>query len=178
MGEMKGRCGVDHLLARRASEGQAANGETAVAIAFFSTWTTYGTWLPGDGRGWFQSKRGWREPDDRRAFSAALRMTADAVVLTEEQRRLVDTVIAEHCTFRGWELHAVNCRTNHVHVVVSAPDRPIELPREQFKAWTTRRLKEQGEGERTVWWTERGWDVYVDDLEELAAVVQYVLEGQ
>ena len=28
------------------------------------------------------------------------------------------------------------------------------------------------------WWTERGWDVYIDNEEELAAVVAYVLEGQ
>jgi hypothetical protein len=26
-------------------------GATSMAIAFFSTWTTYGTWLPGDQRG-------------------------------------------------------------------------------------------------------------------------------
>jgi REP element-mobilizing transposase RayT len=95
-------------------------------------------------------------------------MTADAVVLTEVQRRLVETVIAEHCSVRGWELHAANCRTNHAHVVVSAPDRPIELPREQFKSWTNRRLKEGNGDGRTDWWTERGWDVYIDDLEELA----------
>ena len=153
-----------------------------MAIAYFSTWTTYGTWLSGDERGWFQSGRGWREPDQRRAFSAALRMTADAVILTDVQRRLVDAVVAEHSAFRGWELHAVNCRTNHVHVVVSAGDCPIEVPREQFKAWGTRRLKQLAFGyagdRRVEWWTERGWDVYIDDLEDLAAVVQYVLEGQ
>lgn len=149
-----------------------------MAIAFFSTWTTYGTWLPGDGRGWFEAGRGWREPDRRREFAAALRMTADAVVLTPEQRWLVESVIAGHCTLRGWELYAVNCRTNHVHVVVSASGRPIGVPREQFKAWTTRRLRESGEGGRAEWWTERGWDVDIDELEEMAAVVQYVLEGQ
>jgi hypothetical protein len=33
-------------------------------------------------------------------------------------------------------------------------------------------------GERVDWWTERGWDVYIDDMEELAAVVEYVLERQ
>jgi REP element-mobilizing transposase RayT len=148
-----------------------------VAIAYFSTWTTYGTWLPGDDRGWFQSKHGWREPDQRRAFSAALRMTADAVILTPDQRHLVETVIAEHTTFRGWELHAVNCRTNHVHVVVSA-ERSIEVPREQYKSWTTRRLKAADQGGRAVWWTERGWDVFIDDPNDLVAVVQYVLEGQ
>jgi REP element-mobilizing transposase RayT len=149
-----------------------------MAIAFFSNWTTYGTWLPGDGRGWFQSRRGWREPDQRRAFSAALRMRADAVTLTDEQRRLVEVVVAEHSVVRDWELHAVNCRTNHVHVVVSAGDRSIELPREQFKSWTTRRLRETTTDGRTDWWTERGWDVYIDDPDDLAAVVEYVLDAQ
>jgi hypothetical protein len=41
-------------------------------------------------------------------------------------------------------LHAVNCRSNHVHVVVTANRDPDEV-REQFKAWCTRRLK-QGAG--------------------------------
>jgi REP element-mobilizing transposase RayT len=149
-----------------------------VAIAYFSTWTTYGTWLPGDDRGWFHSGRGWRDPDQGQAFAAALRMSADAVILTPVQRELVQSVIAEHAAFRGWELHAVNCRRNHVHVVVSAAGRPIELPREQFKSWTTRRLKELSGGERSDWWTERGWDVYIDDLDDLAAVVEYVPDGQ
>ncbi len=152
-----------------------------MAIAFFSTWTTYGTWLPGDERGWFERRRGWREPNERRSFASALLMSADAVILTPMQRELVGSVIAEHSTFRGWALHAVNCRTNHVHVVVSAGEQPIELPREQFKAWCTRRLKEQataGGTARANWWTERGWDVYIDDDEELAAVVEYVLERQ
>jgi REP element-mobilizing transposase RayT len=153
-----------------------------VAIAFFSTWTTYGTWLPGDDRGWFDGGRGWRDPDQRRAFASKLLMAADAVTLTPAQRQLVELVIAEHSAFRGWGLHAVNCRTNHVHVVVSAGDSPLALPRAQYKAWSTRRLKEQatatGNPPRMNWWTERGWDVYIDDDEELAAVVAYVLEGQ
>jgi len=83
-------------------------------------------------------------------------------------------------------LHAVNCRTNHVHVVVTAPDRAIEIPREQFKAWCTRKLKERellrrGDPRaalREKWWTERGWDEYIDDEDSLAEVMAYVLEGQ
>jgi hypothetical protein len=113
-----------------------------MAVAYFSTWTTYGTWLPGDDRGWFDGGRGWREPDRRREFASALLMASDALILTPTQRRLVESVIAEHSAFRGWELHAVNCRTNHVHVVVSAGETPLSLPRTQYKAWSTRRLKE------------------------------------
>jgi hypothetical protein len=111
-----------------------------MAIAFFSTWTTYGTWLPGDQRGWFKRGHGLQESDPLREFEAALRMTEDAVTLDHQQRRLVEKTIADHCGIRQWMLHAVNCRSNHVHVVVTAPDRPIEVPREQFKSWCTRNL--------------------------------------
>lgn len=148
-----------------------------MALAYFSTWTTYGTWLPGDPRGWYQSGRGLREPDAARRFEAALLMTTTAVVLDPDQRRLVERTVADHCAVRGWVLHAVNCRSNHVHVVVTAPDRAIELPREQFKSWCTRRLAERQPNRRT-WWTERGWDEYIDDDEALAAVIAYGVDGQ
>jgi REP element-mobilizing transposase RayT len=157
-----------------------------VAIAFFSTWTTYGSWLPGDDRGWFQAGGGWREPERIRAFEAGLRLTEDAVALDPERRRLVEQVVADHCAIRGWVFHAVNCRTNHVHVVVMAPDRLIEVPREQFKSWCSRRLKElertrptkRGATVREKWWTERGWDKYIDEEDDLADLMFYVLEGQ
>ena len=153
-----------------------------MAIAFFSTWTTYGTWLPGDPRGWYQRGRGLREPDALRRFEAALRMAEKALTLDAEQRRLVEKTIADHCAIRKWVLHSVNCRSNHVHVAVTAPGREIEVPREQFKAWCTRRLKELEQARRSVvrenWWTERGWDEYIDDEDALADVNIYVLESQ
>ena len=63
-------------------------------------------------------------------------MAEDACVLVAEQRELVEKTIREHCQIRGWTLHAVNCRTNHLHVVVTADRHPDEI-REQFKAWCT-----------------------------------------
>jgi REP element-mobilizing transposase RayT len=149
-----------------------------MAIAFFSTWTTYGTWLPGDPRGWYEHGRGLQEPDARLRLEAMLRMTDSAVVLDTAQRRLVEQTIADHCAIRDWTLHAVNCRSNHAHVVVTAPGRPIELPREQFKSWCTRRLKALARDPREHWWSDRGWDEYIDDEEVLAAVIAYVREGQ
>src|SRR5947207_14204937 len=131
-----------------------------MAVAFFSTWTTYGTWLPGDPRGWYQRGRGLQGPDALRRFEATLLMADAAFALDPDQRRVVEQTIIDHCAIRQWVLHAVNCRSNHVHVVVTAPDRPIELPREQFKAWSTRRLKERSgpAAVRRNWWTQRGWD--------------------
>ena len=32
-------------------------------LAYFLTWATYGTWLPGDERGWIEYRHGWKLPD-------------------------------------------------------------------------------------------------------------------
>src|SRR5688500_9393457 len=106
-------------------------------LAYFLTWNTYGTWLPGDERGWIEFRRGWQLPDPIRELEAAARMSEDACRLDREQREVVEAQIAETCRVRGWELLAVNCRSNHVHVVVVA-DRAPKIVRNQLKAWCTR----------------------------------------
>jgi len=143
-----------------------------MAIAIFTTWTTYGTWLPGDERGWF-NQIGLQLPDFIQQLNAVLHMSSTATVLDLEQRQIVEETIQAHCNFREWQLLAVNCRTNHVHVLVCAGDVAIEIPRMQFKAWATRKLKGHSP-ERTKWWTERGWDVFVDDEDGLARVIEYI----
>lgn len=113
------------------------------AIATFTTWSTHGTWLPGDARGWFKN------------------------------------TIQDHCAKRQWLLHACNCRTNHIHIVVTASGYDIEIPREQFKTWCTRKLKPQNPSiKRENWWTQRGWDEYIDDVESLETVISYVRDAQ
>ena len=84
---------------------------------------------------------------------------------------------------RGWTLYTVNCRSNHVHVIVAGDREPKEI-REQFKAWCTRRLKalqqerlrplsahdSSAAAIRQKWWAERGSALYVNDEEGLEAV--------
>ncbi|HEX3314430.1 MAG TPA: hypothetical protein VHR72_06025 [Gemmataceae bacterium] len=153
-----------------------------MSIAISTTWTAYGTWLPGDPRLWNERGRGVRLPDRLREFQAALRMTESAVLLDQVQRELVDKTIVDHCKIRKWLLHAVTCRSNHVHVSVTAPVLEIEIPRKQFKAWCTRKLNElelsRNRAAREDWWTQRGWDEHVDDERELSDVNAYILEGQ
>jgi REP element-mobilizing transposase RayT len=160
------------------------------ALAYFLTWPTYGTWLPGDERGWVEYRRGWQLPDPHRKLEAEARMTEDACVLDSEQRQVVERTIAEHCRIRGWELHAVNCRTNHLHIVVTAALPPKQV-RMQFKAWCTRRLKELEVKRlgctcpddiavrvRQNWWVERGSDRFISDNISLEAAILYVRDGQ
>jgi REP element-mobilizing transposase RayT len=102
-------------------------------------------------------------------------------LLSDEQRRLFEATIAKHCAIRGWHLHVVNCRTNHVHAVVTA-QAPPEVVRDQFKAWCTRRLKEQRTNNivpvRTHWWTEGGSERWLNDTDSLLAAIQYARDLQ
>ena len=156
-------------------------------LGFFITWSTYGTWLPGDARGWVEYRHGWQLPDPARELEAAAVMTEDACRLDHEQRELVEQTIRDHCAKRTWVLHAVNCRSNHLHVVVTAPCHPDRV-RVQFKAWCTRKLKEleaarmAQSGEtgpiRENWWAERGSRRFINDENSLEAAILYVRDGQ
>lgn len=150
-------------------------------VAYFLTWVTYGTWLPGDERGWVEYRRGWQLPDPARELESRARMTEDACRLDLEQRHRVEAQIAETCEFKGWILHAVNCRSNHVHVVLTAPLHPKKV-QSQLKSWTTRRLKEMARGRnddtRENWWAERGSQRYINDEASLEAVILYVCDCQ
>jgi REP element-mobilizing transposase RayT len=110
-------------------------------------------------------------------------MTGEAVILTSEQRDLVDSVIVKHCNIRKWILHARNVRTNHVHVVVSAAIDGEEI-RAQLKAWCSRVLSEHAgfrvrskDGQRR-WWTEGGDIEWIADEDYLHNAVRYVDELQ
>ena len=153
-------------------------------LAYFITWTTYGTWLSGDSRGW--RKRGSREmePPDAAAFRRANdAMTSDVVVLSDLQRKMIERVIDDHCRFRSWELHARNARTNHIHVVVTAATRGGTV-RSQLKAWSNRRLSEHagltGVGKEGLkkWFTEKGDVEWIESTEDLENVVLYVKDFQ
>ncbi|MBL9125063.1 MAG: transposase [Planctomycetaceae bacterium] len=157
-------------------------------LAYFLTWATYGTWLPGDDRGWTRRGHGWQAPDLARVRRCRESMREVPCRLDMRQRLLVEATITRHCQVRNWSLHAVSCRSNHVHVVVSAPVHPDEV-RNQLKSWCTRRLKEDqaqrfatGLGQPTQvrgrWWGEGCSKRYINDEAGLEAAILYVRDAQ
>jgi REP element-mobilizing transposase RayT len=150
-------------------------------LAFFLTWTAYGTWLPGDQRGWVWKGKGFQLPSPLTKKFAAERMTETACTLNNVQRAIAEKTVRDHCEIRNWHLHIVNCRTNHVHVVVTADADPKSV-REQLKAWCARKLKEEcrsyNQISRENWWTEGGSQRFLGDDESLEAVVRYVRDCQ
>ena len=111
-------------------------------LAYHITFTAYGTRLHGSERGSVQGGvPGILPPDPDRERQARERMAAEPVQFSDDQRRVIEQTIRDHCRIRGWVLYAVNVRTNHVHVVVTADRHPDEVMN-QFKAWCSRRLSD------------------------------------
>jgi REP element-mobilizing transposase RayT len=153
-------------------------------IAYLITFRTYGTWLPGDERGsidkYHNKYLGERAvaSEERRHINAS-RLKSPPVVLNAECRRVVEMTIREVCAFRGWSLMALNVRTNHAHVVVGAGAISSARMLNDFKAYSTRRMREAG-----VWdlehnpWVDKGSRRFLWNERHVVAAVEYVLNGQ
>lgn len=98
--------------------------------------------------------------------------------LNPRQRNAVKDAIKNVCKFHDHQLFALNVRTNHVHIVVSA-GRKAELMMHSFKAYATRRLRGDGliNAEDKVW-ARHGSTKYLWTNEHIEQATEYVLYGQ
>ena len=158
-------------------------------ITLFITWTTYGSWLPGDSRGWKRWKKGQQQPQPVLEDWCKDRMKEKAVLLNVQQRKTVEDVIREHGEIRGWELHAVSVRSNHVHVAVTVVPKTgnsdfrtgdgIKRVRDELKANATRVLRRSEKPiTNTKVWTKGGDIKFIDSDEDLEQVVIYICDAQ
>lgn len=150
--------------------------------AWFLTWTTYGTWLHGDARGWHDRKvdfyPGKYKADPQLEERRRRQLKHAPVTFTTEMRQAVEAAIREVCAHRGWNLEAINVRTNHVHVVVIAQRSADDVLRD-FKAYATRRLRKEGLlAERMEVWTEGGDKKRLATDEAISECCNYTLFRQ
>lgn len=157
----------------------------AEVIAYFISWSCYGTRLHGDSRGTVDREHNtphtpYLAEDEERLLRARDRMTHAPFMLTAPAREVVDATIKKHCEIRAWALLALNVRTTHVHVVVDCQKRVSpETAMEQFKAWATRRLRESKHATADQkLWTQHGSTRWVDTSESLTEAIDYVLNHQ
>jgi REP element-mobilizing transposase RayT len=155
-------------------------------LAYHITWTTYGTWLSGDDRGWKRKDApGVQSPDDERQRFANLALAEEPVTLSVPQRAIVEQTIREHCARRRWSIHALNARSNHVHIVLTADRDPDEVMK-QLKAWCSRRLSDDFglhqqvavRAGRRHWFTEGGDKRIIDNEDYLNNAIHYVRDLQ
>ena len=98
--------------------------ETGIPLAYLITFRCYGTWLHGDERGsvdefnnkydmpFLPPNKKWNE------FNKEI-LKYPPVKLDSEMRNAVESALRETCEIRGWQLLAINVRTNHAHSVVT-----------------------------------------------------------
>ncbi|MEM6474468.1 MAG: transposase [Planctomycetota bacterium] len=148
-------------------------------IAFFITWTVYGTFLQGDSRWWRKKGAGSQAPQPRLEAWHRDRLVYEVILLDFEHRQIVQFEVSTHCERRGWKLWAMAARTNHVHIVVSAPRFTGKKVRDQLKANCTRGIRQIDSRftDRPVW-TTNGDIEFIDSEWDLCVVTEYVNDAQ
>ena len=158
---------------------------------WFFTWTTYGTWLPGDERGFVSNVRvesGRREirhnipttPHDANmpglAESSRHTMLGPPIFLIQDQAEALLAQFHETANIRQWQLIAVGIMVSHVHVVVGVPGDPS--PSDilgDWKSYGSRVLNRRwGKPKSETWWTESGSKRKLSDERAILTAVAYV----
>lgn len=161
---------------------------------WFLTWTTYGTWLPGDERGFVSPKFegdvvekrnnviGTEYDSGRPELTqlAQANLIGEPVFLTSEQALTLKSQFEETAKYRGWRIVVGAIMNNHVHLVVgvAGDPKPSYLLRD-FKSYGSLALNRQfGKRASGTWWTEQGSKRKVKDFRHYEAVVSYVLRQE
>ncbi|QDU94875.1 Transposase IS200 like protein [Lignipirellula cremea] len=148
-------------------------------LAYFITWTVYGTHLQGDSDGWRRRSRGQQNPQPRLQRWRAERLKHEIVLLSPADRTAVTESCHQHCRRRDWKLWEINVRSNHLHLVVTATGYAGTTVRDQLKANATRAVREHAAlfRDRPVWTSGGDWRCVNTDA-DLDAVCLYVREAQ
>lgn len=152
-------------------------------LAYFITFRTYATWLHGDARGSVDRNHNipgtpFLPPDPQRRSREHGLTRSSAVMLDADRRKVVTSVIVEVCDHNEWTIQELNVRTNHVHLVVAAPERPEPVMR-ALKSWCTRRLREAGLITATEdVWSRHGSTQYLWKKCDVEAACTYVRDFQ
>jgi hypothetical protein len=154
-----------------------------MALAFFITFTTYGTRLHGSEKGSVDAEHNVHDTplidsNAEREQQARDAMTQAPYTMTAPEREIVCKAIVQLAKDRNWHLLAVHVRTNHVHVVISADRDPGRIMSD-VKSRASRDLTLAGFGDNTRRrWTRHGSTRHLFREEEVDAKCDYTLNEQ
>ncbi|MCK4998507.1 MAG: transposase [Anaerohalosphaera sp.] len=93
-------------------------------VAYMLTWTTYGTWLQGDERGWVKGGS-VLDGNEKLYRKNSENMKKDIVWFGNEERQVVRKAIIDEAERNGLTVLAITVQNGHVHVVIKYDDRAI-----------------------------------------------------
>lgn len=140
-------------------------------VGYMLTWTTYGTWLQGDDRGYVQN--GEIKQFNKKLKTANKKLQkSKSVRLTENQKRIAKNAIIKESERIGQKVFAVAVCSNHVHMVVGAGYETIENSASRYKNVTTCALKQTGLSQKV--WTRGFNKKFCFTPEQLKTRINYV----
>jgi REP element-mobilizing transposase RayT len=112
-------------------------------LGYMVTWTTYGTWLQGDKRGFVRDGKILKastelEQDNKK------RQSNDKISLTKEQREVVRNSILREAEKIRENVLAISVRSNHIHAVIEAGGKPINTVINRFKTAAHYAMRDRG----------------------------------
>ena len=126
----------------------------AKLVGYLVTWTTYGSWLQGDRRGYV--KDGQILQGDEAMLGLCKNLQKGSTVqLNKQEKEIVRRAISQEAERIGQKLEALTVCTNHVHLVLRFHQESIELAVNRYKNVATRVLR--GNGRQGRVWTS-GFD--------------------
>ncbi len=134
-------------------------------------WTTYGTWLQGDKRGYV--KNGRILDGNESLFELCKKLRTDpAFRLRNHEKEIVKTAITNEAERIGHIIHALVVHSNHVHLAARTCDRSIETIASMYKSAGTRALRRIGRTGKI--WTTGFYKTFCFTPKELAVRIKYV----
>jgi len=126
----------------------------AKLIGYMLTWTTYGSWLQGDKRGYVKDGQ-MLEADQTLLELCKGLQKGQTVKLTKREKEIAHQAILSESQRIGQKLEALAICTNHIHLAARPCDKSIEYIVSMYKSAATRALRCYG---RTgIIWT-KGFD--------------------
>ena len=156
------------------------------------TWTTYGSWLPGDERGSITAVRPhfasgprihqnlpgtpYAETMPGLRAAAVERMHGPPILLGSEQAEALLKQFRETAGHRGWDLDAVAVMANHVHLVITVDGDPEpSMLLRDFKSYGSRALNLRwGKPVNGTRWTDGGSKRKLPDEDARQAAIAYL----
>jgi REP element-mobilizing transposase RayT len=140
-------------------------------IGYMLTWTTYGTWLQGESKGYVKGGEILGENQKLRRKNLE-EMSGEKVILGERDRKIIHDAILSEGPRMKQDILALNVCSNHVHIVLRSSNEDISEVVKRFKKAAYFALRENGFVGKA--WT-RGYDKrFCFDEESLQARVGYV----
>ena len=123
-------------------------------IGYMLTWTTYGTWLQGDERGYVKNGRVLGRNESLRGANRKAQKGA-TVRLSKAEREVVRAAILQESEALSQEVYAVAVCSDHVHIMLGCIGESIGKVAGRYKKAGTTALRNMGLQGRV--WT-KGYD--------------------